>query len=402
MKNKISRRDFLANSALVSAAVMMPGFLRATGNNLSAFNGKRLIVVQLTGGNDGLNTVIPFSNDLYYSNRPDIGVKYDDIIRLNDDLGLNPALENFTDLWEQGSMSILNNVGYPNPNRSHFRSRDIWQSASDENKVINSGWIGRTFDAQCNSGECPLPHNAIEIDSSLSLILRGDKFNGLAMDKPSELAPGLKNPVIKTFSSLNLADTTTNHDFLYKELVATYQSADYVLSKSKIYTSGIVYPQTEFSKGLKNVAQLIVSGSETKVYYLSLPGFDTHVSQNNFQPKQLRTLADGLNSLFIDLKQNNEWNNTLVMVYSEFGRRVKQNGARGTDHGTANNVFLFGGSLNKLGILNELPNLSNLNDGDLKHTVDFRSVYATILNKWLNVNPVTVLQREFPLLDFIV
>lgn len=402
MKNKISRRDFLVNSALVSTAAMMPGFLRATGNNLSPFNGKRLIIVQLTGGNDGLNTVIPFSNDLYYSNRPDIAVKPGNIIRLNDDLGLNPALDSFTDLWEQGSMSILNNVGYPNPNRSHFRARDIWQSASDENIVMNSGWIARSFDEQCNSGQLVLPHNAIEIDTSLSLILRGEKFNGLAMDKPSELAPGLKNPVIKTFSDHDLTNITSNHDFLYKEVVDTYKSADYILNQSRIYSSGVAYPQSEFAKGLKVVSQLIVSGSETKVYYLSLAGFDTHVAQNNLHPRHLRTLAEGLNALYVDLKQNNQWNNTLVLVYSEFGRRVKQNGGKGTDHGTANNVFLFGGNLNKLGILNELPNLNDLEDGDLKHTIDFRSVYATILKKWLNVNPVTVLQHEFPLLDFIV
>ncbi|GDX51841.1 hypothetical protein LBMAG27_08880 [Bacteroidota bacterium] len=402
MKNKISRRDFIGNTALVSAAMMMPGFLRATGNNLAAFNGKRLIIVQLTGGNDGLNTIIPYSNDLYYSNRPDIGIKPADLIRLNDDLAFNPALESLIDLWEQGSMSILNNVGYPNPNRSHFRSRDIWQSASDENQVINSGWIGRTFDSQCTDGHCTLPHNAIEIDSSLSLVLRGEKFNGLAMDKPNELAQGLNNPVIKTFSSLDINNISTNHNFLYKEMVDTFQSAEYVVSKSKIYSSKILYPQTEFSKGLKVVSELIVSGSETKVYYLSLNGFDTHVSQNAFHPKQLRILSQGINALYNDLKQNNEWNNTLVVVYSEFGRRVKQNGARGTDHGTANNVLLFGGNLNKLGIVNELPNLNDLQDGDLKHTIDFRSVYATVLKKWLEVNPSVILGREFPLLDFIV
>ncbi len=402
MKNNISRRDFLGNTALVSAAMMMPAFLRATGNNLTAFNGKRLIIVQLTGGNDGLNTIIPYSNDLYYSNRPDVGIKAGDLIRLNDDLGFNPAIESFSDLWEKGSMSILNNVGYPNPNRSHFRSRDIWHSASDENHIINSGWIGRTFDLQCIGSNCALPHQAIEIDSSLSLIMRGEKFNGLAMDKPMELAQGLKNPVIKTFSTLDINDVTSNQDFLYKELVDTYQSAEYVVSKSKIYSSKIIYPQTEFSKGLKVVSELIVSGSETKVYYLSLNGFDTHVAQQNVHAKQLRTLSEGLKSLYTDLKQNNEWNNTLVLVYSEFGRRVKQNGARGTDHGTANNVFLLGGNLNKLGILNELPNLKDLNNGDLKHSVDFRSVYATVLKKWLNVNPSIILGREFPMLDFIV
>ena len=401
MKNKINRRDFLTNSALVSAAMFMPGFLRATGSDTANFNGKRLIIVQLTGGNDGLNTIIPYSNDLYYSNRPDIGVKTADLIRLNDDLAFNPALDSLTDLWEQGSMSILNNVGYPNPNRSHFRSRDIWHSASDENKIINSGWIGRAFDSQCDDSHCALPHNAIEIDSSLSLILRGEKFSGLAMDKPLELAQGLNNPVIKAFSSLDINDTLTNHNFLYKELVDTYQSAEYIVSKSKIYSSKIIYPQTEFSKGLKVISELIISGSETKVYYHSLNGFDTHVAQNNFHPRQLKSLAEGLNALYIDLKQNNEWNNTLVVVYSEFGRRVKQNGARGTDHGTANNVFFFGGNLNKLGILNELPNLSDLQDGDLKHTVDFRSVYGTVLKKWLDINPSIVLGKEFLMLDFI-
>ena len=401
MKYRVSRRDFLSASALASASLFMPSFLRAGSRSFSAFNGKRILLIQLTGGNDGLNTIIPYSNDLYYSNRPDIGVKADTLIRLNDDLAFNPSLDALTDLWEKGSMSILNNVGYPNPNRSHFRSRDIWQSASDESQVINTGWMARAIDTQCTDGHCVLPHNAIEIDSSLSLVLRGEKFNGLAMNKPQELVQGLHNPVIKAFGENTYNSAANNTDFLYREMVNTYHSADYIYSKSKIYSSKIIYPQTEFSKGLKTIGELIVSGSETGVYYISLPGFDSHVSQNNFHPRQLRILAEGMKALYTDLKQNNQWDNTLVVVYSEFGRRVKQNGARGTDHGTANNVFLFGGSLNKLGILNELPNLTDLQDGDLKHTVDFRSVYATVLQKWLGVNPVTVLGREFKVLDFI-
>lgn len=402
MSKKISRRDFVQYSGLISASMMIPGFLKVSGKSLSDFNGKKLVIIQLTGGNDGLNTIIPYSNDLYYSNRPDIGVKKGDLIILNDDLAFNPALESFTDLWEKGSMSILNSVGYPNPNRSHFRSRDIWHSASDENITLTTGWVARAFDSKCPDGNCALPHHAIEIDSSLSLVFRGEKFNGLAMDKPSELGAGLHNPVIESFSALNESKVISNHDFLYKEMVDTYHSADYVISKSKVYNTTVTYPTSEFSRRLKTIAQLINGGSETKVYYASLPGFDTHVQQNAFHPKQLRMLSEGLNAFYQDLKLGNEWNNTLVMVYSEFGRRLKQNGARGTDHGTGNNVLFFGGSLNKLGILNQPANLADLEDGDIKHTVDFRSVYATLLKKWLNIEPSVILGRELPILDYLV
>jgi uncharacterized protein (DUF1501 family) len=400
----IKRREFLKYSALASASALVPDFLKAFGNNFSVTNsnGKILVVIQLSGGNDGLNCVVPFRNDLYYKARPTLGLKKDELILLNDETGLNPNLQSLADLFNDGQLAIINSVGYPNPNRSHFRSMDIWQSASDENKIINTGWLGRYLDSTCN-GECAKPHAAVEIDDTLSLSLKGETMKGLAFREPKSLHLFAQNPMIRNVAAdyHPHKDGNIAAEFLNKTLADTTQSADYIYDHSKIYKSTKIYPQHEFGKRMKTVAELICSGSETSIYYVSLSGFDTHVFQSGQQSRALKVYSEALKALCDDLKASNRFNDTVILTFSEFGRRVEQNASKGTDHGTANNVYIAGGKLAKAGVLNSLPDLQNLADGDLIHRVDFRQIYATLLDKFLGADSTKILGSKFDLLNFI-
>lgn len=399
-----SRRNFLKSSALVSASLLVPEFLKASASRI-LLNGERqrvLVVIQLSGGNDGLNCVIPFKNDLYYKHRPAIGLAGDELIQLNDEVALNAALSGFADLYDNGHAGILSSVGYPNPNRSHFRSMDIWQSASDEDKYLSTGWIGRMLDATCNV-KCAMPYSAIEIDETLSLAMKGETMKGIAFNDPQTLMLAAKKGVDDVDADSYHSDHDDDHNvaFLRKTLAETKQSAKYIYQHSKIYATKFQYPDNTFAKQMKTIAGLIISGSSTSVYYVSLSGFDTHVFQKGKHQNLLKNYGDTLKIFCDDLKQNNVFNDTLVMTFSEFGRRVAQNASRGTDHGTANTVFLAGGKLTKAGLLNALPDLSDLDNGDLKYTTDFRSVYATLLNKWLGADDVKILGRNFAKLGFV-
>ena len=376
--------------------MMVPGFLRAS-NPYAGNNGKKIVVVQLSGGNDGLNTIIPYRNDIYYKSRPEIAIKQDKVLMLNDELGMNESMRGMKELFDQGWLGILNNVGYPNPDRSHFRSMDIWHSASDSKEYLTTGWIGRYLDATCSG--CAKPISAIEIDDSLSLALKGQDINGLALHNVA-----LFYKMIKDAAPFNKPDFASNNDnlnYLYKTLAATSESADYLYEKSNIYHSKANYAGNGFAKDLKTIAELIISGVDTSVFYTSLSGFDTHVNQTGQQGNHLRDLSDGLNVFVNDLKVNNRFNDVTIFVFSEFGRRVAQNASNGTDHGTANNVFIISSNLKKAGVLNETPDLEKLDYGDLVHSIDFRQVYATLLNKCLGADDAKILGRQFGLLGFL-
>ncbi|MBW1296849.1 DUF1501 domain-containing protein [Aquimarina litoralis] len=397
----MNRRNFLKQSVFASGITLVPSFLKGmellSPAQLSGY--KNVIIIQLSGGNDGLNSIIPIQNDIYHSLRPTIAKKKNETLKITDDLAFNSSLEPIKKLYDQGEVCIVNNVGYPNPNRSHFRSTDIWQTASDTNQYLSSGWVGRYLDANCQH-----PYQAIEVDNSLSLALKGNQLNGIAVSDLKQLHRTTREP----FFNKLVNDTQDemlhedNQGYLYKTMLETYSSASYIYETSKIYESNISYPQSSFAKNLKTIADFIISGLKTRVYYSSLGGFDSHVNQVNSQDRLLKVYAEAIGALVKDLKKNNRFKDTLILTFSEFGRRVKQNGSRGTDHGAANNVILIGGSLKKAGIYNELPNLSDLDsNGDIKFTVDFRSIYASILNNWLEVNDQTILGTGFDKLSFI-
>jgi len=395
----IKRRDFLQVGALATASLMLPKFLKALEKPMMVPQGNKVVVViQFSGGNDGLNTVIPVQDDIYYRSRPQLGIAKTNALLLTDDVGLNPALINFKDLFDDGSLGILNNVGYPNPDRSHFRSMDIWQSGSSSSDYVSTGWIGRYLDAQCNG--CNKPTQAMEIDDILSLALKGENSKGLAFKDPRRLYSSSNEKYFKDINADHIHGEATA-DYLYKTMSETLSSADYIFQQSKLHPTSETYPSTELGKDLKTVASLIYSQINTKVYYVSLGSFDTHVNQDNQQKKLFTELNDAIKAFTSDLKKNNRFDDVLLFTFSEFGRRVTQNASGGTDHGTANNMFLISGGLKEKGIINPMPDLSDLQDGDLKYTIDFKNVYATILNKWLGVDDQTILGSQFDYLNFI-
>ena len=396
----MKRRDFFKTSALASTSLMVPSFLKgyAAKGLLNSRSGKNMIVIQLSGGNDGLNTIVPFQNDIYYQNRPTLGVQKKDVLKISDELGFNPAIEALRPLFDDGLMSIINSVGYPNPDRSHFRSMDIWHTASSSNEYLSSGWIGRYLDNNCN--DCILPYHALEVDDSLSLALKGMDRNGFAMRDPKSLKKATNNKFISAISDHDLSHEE-NVAYLYKTMIDSQSSADYLFEQSKVYQSTQNYPQTAFGRDLKQIAELITAETDTKIYYVSMSGFDTHANQKNQQERLLKQYAEGVAALVKDLKLNRLLDDTLIMTFSEFGRRVKQNGSNGTDHGTANNLFLIGGRLKTPGFYNSAPNLSMLDNGDLVYQVDFRRIYATILEDWIEADAKQILSGDFEKLKLI-
>ena len=399
----MKRRDFLRNTTLASGALLIPTFLKPlealAKGSLTGY--KNLVIIQLSGGNDGLNTIVPYGNDTYYQKRKTIAINQTDIIKLNDMQGLNPNLSALKEIYDQGLMSIINSVGYPNPDRSHFRSMDIWQTASDSNRFLTTGWIGRYLDSNCQN--CKNPYTAIEVDDTLSLAMKGAKMKGIAVQDPNKLYQTTREPFFKDLVHEH-GDANLNEDnlgYLYKTMIETYSSADYIQNTSKTYKVNAEYPATALGNQLKTVSKFINSGLQTRVYYVSLSGFDTHVGQQNQQGMQLKIYGDAVAAFIKDLKQTGKLDDTLVMTFSEFGRRVEQNASNGTDHGTANNILIYGGKLKKAGIYNDAPDLTQLDSGDLKYQVDFRDVYATLLDNWLDINNSRVLNKNFAGLGFI-
>ncbi len=399
----ISRKSFLQTTALASASMMIPQFLKAFETNnfkLVPPGNKVLVVLQLSGGNDGLNTIIPIQNDIYYRERSKISIAKDQAIKLNDDAGIHPELKGIADIFNSGNMAIINSVGYPNPDRSHFRSMDIWHSASESNEYVNTGWLGRYLDAQCSG--CDKPTQALELDDVLSLALKGEHEKGLAFKDPKRLYNTSQAKYFKDLSSGHQYHHDENPvDYLYKTMANTISSAEYVYKQSQANPSTTIYPNSELGKNLKTIASLIFSNIDTKVYYVSLGSFDTHVNQQDQQKKLFKEMDEAITAFVKDLKANNRFDDVVLTSFSEFGRRVSQNASGGTDHGTANNMFLIGGGLKQKGFINAMPDLTDLQDGDLKYKVDFKNVYATLLNKWLGADDKKILNKQFEYLQFV-
>ncbi len=397
----IQRKDFIQLGSLATASLLMPQFLKAFESGILVPPGNKVtVIIQLSGGNDGLNTVIPFRNDLYYSNRPKLGIQKTAALSLTDEAGLHPSLTAFKEFYDDGNLGIFNSVGYPNPDKSHFRSMDIWHTASDSKDYWNTGWVGRYLDAQCKG--CDKPTQALEIDDVLSLALKGDQIKGLALEDPRRLYNTSQEKYFKEILAQHKNDAHEQPvDYLYKTMAETISSADYIFKQSKQRPSSETYPNSDLGKGLKTIASLIFSEINTKVYYISLGSFDTHINQEAQQKRLFTDLNDSVKAFVKDLKSNNRFNDVLLFTFSEFGRRVAQNASAGTDHGKANNMFFIGGGLKKQGIYNPLPDLTNLDDGDVKFQLDFKQVYTTVLNKWLGADADLILKQQIKPLDFI-
>lgn len=397
----IKRKEFIQIGSLATASMLMPKFLKAfEGQSMVLPGNKVVVILQLSGGNDGLNTVIPVRNDLYYKARPKLGIAKGKAVAITDEVGLHPALSGFKELYDDGSLAILNNVGYPNPDRSHFRSMDIWHTASQSSEYWTNGWVGRYLDAQCKG--CDKPTQAIELDDVLSLALKGENIKGIAVKDPRRLY-GTANEKFFRDIMKNHKDEAGEQpvDYLYKTMAETLSSADYIFKQSKMHPTNAEYPKTDLGNSLKTIASLIYSEINTKVYYVSLGSFDTHINQDAQQQRLFAEMNDAVKAFVKDLKQQHRFEDVMLFTFSEFGRRVNQNASNGTDHGTANNMFLISGGLKQKGVLNAMPDLADLNEGDLKYNVDFKNVYATILNKWLKADDRTILAKQYEYMNFI-
>lgn len=427
--NLHTRREFLSTGlkgiGLLTASAYVPAFLTRTAAAAGAMTDSNiLVVIQLSGGNDGLNTVIPFGDDLYYKARPVIGIKPDATLKINDHLGLHPSLAALKGEFDQGKMAIVENVGYPNPNRSHFQSMEIWHTAEDSDKHEVTGWLGRYFDAQCSGSDPHVKTDAGSIGMSFGKVMpqafRNSANVGIALDNPDTFqwnASGETVGLAKTqeaiFAKLNkpggamaadmqnlsslggiTGDEPETLDFLKHTAMNAIVSGDRlrsILSKNKDRTN---YPKTGLANQLEMISKLIAGNFPTRVYYAVQGGFDTHANQLGSQARLLTELSEATRAFLQDLRAQKNADRVTVLAFSEFGRRVSENASGGTDHGTAAPMFLFGDKI-KGGLHGNPPDLKNLGDGDLKFQTDFRQVYASVLENWLNTDSQVVLRRKF-------
>ena len=375
----MDRRHFLTlTGTFTGGALLLPDFLYSFGSQKNLVIGEQCVVfVQLNGGNDGLNTFIPFEDALYYELRPKIALTKDEVLNAAKGMAFHSALKDFARMQQNGDLSIIQNVGYANPVRSHFRSQEIWQTAPTNQEYLNEGWLGRYLDLQCKEHQ---PTAGINIDSIDNLALKGEEPNSITVKDPNRFIA--KNR-LENDSQLS---ANPQLDFVRKIANSVIEGSDDIQKAlAKSTPSDIVYPKTGLSKNLEWIAKLIKGNLNSKVYYTSLGGFDTHDNQLSIHRNKLTELNDAVFSFYEDLKKAKLLQNVTIVVFSEFGRRVRDNG-NGTDHGTAAPMFIIGGN-NQGQIIGRNPNLADLDQGDLKYDIDFRSVYASLLKNKLGFDP---------------
>ncbi len=428
-----TRRRFLRTSILGGAlSWTVPAFLERTFFTLDALaanspiqtaTGKDspiLVILQLAGGNDGLNTLVPFEDDAYFRARPALAIPKSQVLPLSGGFGLHPELKGLKSLHDNGHLAVLHGVGYPNPNRSHFRSTEIWQTASDADKVERHGWLGRYFDSCCEGAD---PSVGISIGSTQApQAFSAEKRQGISFATPAQFRFDLRKSsdpeaAEEFFRSVNEMDHAMQGgsigmiagsaemdgntvDFLQRTALDATVSSDKVLETVSKSKSAVAYPTSKLAESLNLVARLIAGGMPTRVYYVSQGGYDTHAHQEGAHARLLAELGAALSAFTADLQAQGNFDRVVTMTFSEFGRRVAENASRGTDHGAAAPMFLLGGKIQP-GLHGRAPSLEKLQNGDLIHTVDFRNIYATILDKWLQAPVEPVLRRRFATLDFI-
>jgi uncharacterized protein (DUF1501 family) len=426
----LTRRAFLRTSILGTAlSWTIPVFVertfltlntQAADSSIQTMTGKDhpiLVVLQLAGGNDGLNTVIPFEDDLYFKARPTLGIPKSQVLALDHLVGLNPALAPLKGLYDGGNLAIIEGVGYPNPNRSHFRSTEIWQTASDAQEIRTEGWIGRYFD-NCCGGEDPTVGLALgeQLPEAFSAAnptgvaigrlanMGFDRENGPGEARLFAELNGLEPASLSGDSVGNLSGPNKSGmsalEYLQRTALDAQVSTDKIRQVIRGTKNEVAFPKNQLGAALSLISRLIAGGLPTRVYYASQGGYDTHAGQVNTHKRLLSELATSLAAFCDDLKRKGIFDRVMVMTFSEFGRRVNENANGGTDHGTAAPMFICGGGV-KPGLYGKQPTLSGLDAGDLLYNVDFRSVYSTLLSNWMKAPAAQILGRDFPKLNFV-
>ncbi len=429
-----TRRQFLRTSMLGAAAAWtLPLFLEKTFLAMDAEaadsatqtsdgkDGPILVVLQMAGGNDGLNTLVPHGDDAYYRARQRIAIAAADTLKIDDYVGLHPALGGLKGLYDDGHLAIVQGVGYPNPNRSHFRSTEIWQTGADaENLKLTDGWLGRYFDSCCQGAD---PTVGVSIGGARPQAFNSPRPTGVSLARPEQYRWVTGEDADEAFRSLNrpgedglgvgaeagtsigaITGESQNEmgalDFLERTALDAQLSSDEILRISRKFKSQVSYPKTRLAESLSLVGRMIAGGLATRVYYVNQGGYDTHSGQAPAHQRLMEELGDAVTAFCRDLKAQGNFDRVTLLTFSEFGRRVAENASGGTDHGAAAPLFVAGGSV-KPGLHGKYPSLTDLNRGDLIHNVDFRSVYYSILRNWLKAPADQVLGRRFPTLPIV-
>ncbi len=405
----LSRRQLLKRtlqaSSLLAVGSVVPEFVARTAAAAEVGKDTILVVVELNGGNDGMNTVIPYADDLYHKARTTLRKTKAQVIKLNDHVGLNPTMGSFGSLWQQGHLAVLQGIGYPNPDRSHFESMDIWQMA-DPTRKVGSGWLGRASQELAAKGGIPIM-NVGPTKLPLALQAAGSAAISINNRQPYrfELGGGsaerhkARRKLIEGLSKREDGEQESMLQFVVRRQVQTMSTLDRLTEVLKNLNNnqqfyfgrgGQVAGDKSLQLKLQLVAQLIQQDFGTRVFYVMRDDFDTHSGQAEPHGNLLAEVADSISNFFQTLKGTGHDKRVRVMTYSEFGRRVEENASKGTDHGTASCMFVAGPSV-KGGVIGDHPSLSNLDFGDLKYHTDFRRVYATLLESWLGVSPQHVM-----------
>lgn len=409
----LTRKGFVKNSLgiAVLGGTMPAAFMRAAAaQSLPALGStvdpdNVLVVIQMGGGNDGLNTIVPYSDDAYHRVRPVIGIAPASVLKIDDRIGLNPVMTGMSELYKEGHLALVQGVGYPSPNLSHFEATQILETASPSLRE-QTGWLGRYLDRVVPAGAKPANQfQAVSLGDTLPTALVAQHVDVPAIGALAAFAYNTGRDAASKMSAGALYDGSRPGGSPYLALIEgtsrdAYHGGDVLRAKVATYQPAVTYPTDGFSSQLKLAAQLIGSRTGTKIIFLSIGSFDTHAGQRAQQDRLLGYMSSGLLAFFQDLKAHNMDKNVLAMTFSEFGRRVEQNASNGTDHGTAMPLFVAGGSV-KGGVYGEHPSLTDLDRGNLRFETDFRTVYATVIERWLGRSSSEVLGGTYRTLAFV-
>lgn len=405
-----SRRDFLKTTVGAMAATpMLPHLLLnstlARAAQSSTTSGPILVIVQLQGGNDGLNTIVPYGSGTYYQDRPTINVPAKTVLPIDNTVGFNPNLKGIKALYDQGKVAVVQGVGYPNPSLSHFQGTSIWETA-DPTGQATTGWLGRYMDAELAGEDNPLSAVAIGATLPQTLLSQRAPVTSIESVKTYRFLVERSNAqtILQAYQRIYSRDEATAPAYL--NLIraagrATEQGVADLQAVSTKYTPTVKYPQNQLGTELQLVAQIISAGLGTRIFHVTLGGFDDHVAEVYTHARLSQYFNDAVSAFYQDLTAQGKADDVMIMTFSEFGRRVKENAGRGTDHGTAAPLFLIGNKV-KGGLYGQDPILSTLDaNGDLIFAVDFRSVYGTVLDGWLNASSQAILGGSYERIPFL-
>ncbi|MBS1723780.1 MAG: DUF1501 domain-containing protein [Armatimonadetes bacterium] len=408
MSNDFSRRDFLGRGSMLAVGLVAPPWLAAIakadvirqskGGKVDPDN--VLVVCQLSGGNDGLNTVVPWADATYRTLRPTLAIPEDQVLKLDDQMGFHPSMTAVAELFKQGKVAVIQGVGYPNPNRSHFKSMDIWQSADPVGNRLKYGWIGRAFDIRSEKNALS-PVAGIGLSVEKPMALQADHASIPCFASLADIQAMVGDPdTERMLRQIQGSDATGSTKVIQQANKSALDAMTELKSKLAGFAPKQTYGPDAFGQGFKQIAQIVASSPATRVVYFSAGGFDTHSRQADSHARLLKNFSEAVGAFQAEIEALGKAKKVIVLVFSEFGRRSYENGSAGTDHGKAAPMLLIGQSV-KGGFHGPKPDLQRLDDGDVTFTTDFRQVYATALDDWMGVDSGVVLGESFTRLSVL-